>query len=82
MQKKLADDTGYWSDEMMQQFANAPHWPLDKWISVLAKGGGQKKRFQHCVNPNYPQKFRYIRAIQRHSGSKINPALQDNALLP
>ena len=22
--KKLSDDTGYWSDEMMQQFANVP----------------------------------------------------------
>ena len=80
--KKLSDDTGYWSDEMMQQFANALHWPLDKWISDLAKGGGQKKRIQYCVNPNYSQKFLYLRAIQGHSGSTINPALQDNVLLP
>ena len=27
--KKLSDDTGYWSDEMMQQFANVPYWSLD-----------------------------------------------------
>ena len=42
--KKLSDDTGYWSDEMKKQFANAPYWSSDKWISVLAKGGGQRKR--------------------------------------
>ena len=34
------------------------------------------------MNPNYPQKFLYLRAIQGHSGSTINPALQDNVLLP
>ena len=67
---------------MLQQFANAPPWSLEKWISVLAKGGGQKKRFQYCVNPNYSQKFLYFRAIQGHSGSTINPVLQDNLLLP
>ena len=55
---------------------------LVTWISVLAKGGGQKKRFQYCVNPNCSQKFLYLRAIQGHSGSTINPALQNNALLP
>ena len=32
------------------------------------------------MNPNYPQKFLYLRAIQGHSGSTINPALQDNVL--
>ena len=26
--------------------------------------------------------FLYLRAIQKHSGSTINPALQDNVLLP
>ena len=80
--KKLSDDTRYWSDEMMKQFANAPYWSIDKSISVLAKGVGQKKRFQYCLNPNYPQKFLYLPAIQGHSGSTINPALQDNVLLP
>ena len=80
--KKLSDDTGYLSDEIKKQFANVPCWSIDKWISVLAEGGGQKKRFQYCLNPNYPQKFLYLRAIQGHSGSTINLALQDNVLLP
>ena len=80
--KKLSVGTRYWSDEMNKQFANAPHWSIEKWILILAKGGGQKKRFQYCVNPNYSQKFLYFRAIQGHSGRTINPALQDNVRLP
>ena len=31
-----------------EEFVNAPHWSLAEWISVLAKGGGQKKGFQDC----------------------------------
>ena len=80
--KAQSDNTGYWSDEMKKDFVNAPHWSIEKWVSVLAKGGGQKKRFQYCLNPNYTQKFMYLRAIQGHSGSTINLALQDYVLLP
>ena len=80
--QRQSDDTEYWSDEMKKDFANAPHWSIETWISVLAKGGGQKKRFQYCLNPNYPHQFVYFRAIRGHSGSTINPALQDNVLLP
>ena len=43
--KKQVDNTEYWSVEMKKDFFNAPHWSIDKRISVLAKGGGQK-RFQ------------------------------------
>ena len=52
------------------------------------KGGGQKKRFRHCLKPHCPEKLLYLRAIQGHSGkeysgnARINPALQDNVLLP
>ena len=55
---------------------------LKKWVSVLATGGGQKKRIQYCLNPNYPHQFLYLRAIQGHSGSTINLALQYNVQLP
>ena len=66
-----------------EEFINAPHWSIDKWISVLAKGGGEKQRFQYCLNPNSSNQFLYFRAIQRHSGSSIiDLALQDNVLLP
>ena len=66
-----------------KKFINAPQWSIDDWISTLAKGGGEKKRFQYCLNPNSPNQFLYLRAIQGHSGSGvIDPALQDNVLLP
>ena len=58
-------------------------WPLEQWISTLAKGGGAKKRFQSCLNPNSPRHFLYFRAIQGYSGGNaIDPTLQDNVLLP
>ena len=66
--KKQSDNTGHWSDEMKKHFVNAQHWSIEKWVSVLAKGGGQKKRFQYCLNPDYPYRFLYLRAIQGHSG--------------
>ena len=78
--RKQFDNSEKRSDEMKKDFVNAPHWSIEKWISVLASGGGQKKRFQHCLNPNCPHQFLYLRAVQGHSGSKTNPALQDNVL--
>ena len=49
----------------------------------LAKGGGPKKRFQYCLNPNSSKHFLYFRAIQGHSGGTlVDTALQDNVLLP
>ena len=80
---RQSDNTGYWSDEIKKHFVNAPHWSIEKWISVLTKGGGQKKIFQYCLNPNYPHQFLYVRATQGHSGSTINHALpEDNVLSP
>ena len=68
--KRQSDSTGYWSDEMKKNFVNAPHWSIEKRISVLAIGGGQKKWFQYCLHPNYPHQFLYLRAIQGHSDSE------------
>ena len=49
----------------------------------MAKGGGAKKRFQDCLNPNSPNQFLHLRAIQGHSGDNVvDHALQDNVLLP
>ena len=80
--KKAIRQCRIWLDEMKKDFVNAPQWSIEKWISVLAKGGGQEKSFQYCLNPNYPHQFLYLRAIQGHSGSTINPALQDTVRLP
>ena len=58
-------------------------WPVNDWITYLAKGGGQKKRFQYWLNPHSSKLFLYFRAIQGHSGNNlVDPTLQDNVLLP
>ena len=63
-------------------FEGASQWPLNDWISILAKGGA-KKRFQYCLNPNSFRHISYFRAIQGHSGGiALDPELQDNVLLP
>ena len=42
-----------------------------------------EEKIQYCVNPNSSNQFLYLQAIQGHSGdSAVDPALQDNALLP
>ena len=63
-------------------FPGTSHWSIQAWISFLAKGGGQKKRFQYCLNPNSSEHFLYFRAIQGHSGGTLVIfTLQDNVLL-
>ena len=58
------------------------HCSIQAWISFLAKGGGQKKRFQYCLNPNSSEHFFHFRAVQGHSGGTLaDPTLQDNVLL-
>ena len=64
-------------------FEGASQWSLSDWISILAKGGGAKKRFQYCLNPNSSRHISYFRSIQGHSGGMaMDPELQDNVLLP
>ena len=49
----------------------------------LAGGGGNKKRFQYCTDPFRTRNSFTIRALQGHSGRNlIDPALQDNVLIP
>ena len=86
--KKLSKDSRYWPNEVKQESKIAPHWSAQKWIDVLAKGGGQKKRFQYCLKPDDSGRLLYLRAIEGHSGrahsgnAPIDPVLQDNVLLP
>ena len=57
-------------------------WPVQGWINFLAKGGGQTKKFQYCLNPSSSEHFLYFRAIQRHpKGTLLDPTLQDNVVL-
>ena len=50
------------------RFEATSHWSIQAWTTFLAKGGGQKKRFQYCLNLNPSEQFLYFRAIQGHSG--------------
>ena len=82
-----SDEAIHYSDIIeecrMKKFDGAWQWLLEDWISTLAKGGGAKKTFQYCVNPNSSNQFLYLRAIQGHSGDNaVDPTLQENVLLP
>ena len=44
----LVDNTERWLVES-REFVNATHWSIEKWTSVLAKGGGQKNRVSILV---------------------------------
>ena len=71
------------AEKFKAKFDGTSQWSIKAWITFLAKGGGPRKRFQYCLNPNSSQHFLYFRAIQGHSGGTlVDPALQDNVLLP
>ena len=71
------------TEESKAKFDGSSQWPMNDWITCLVKGGGPKKRFQCCLNPNSSEHFLYFRAAQGLSGGNlVDPALQDNVLLP
>ena len=70
-------------EEFKAKFECTSQWSTDDWKSFVATGGGPKKRFQYCLNPNSSKHFLYVTAIQGHSGGNlVDPALQDNVLSP
>ena len=74
----------YWrlKDDLRNDFVRSHHWSDEMWKSTLARGGGQKKRFQYCTDPS-GQEILYLRALQGHSGrNPIDPSSQDNVLIP
>ena len=55
-------------------------WSDEKWKSTMAKGGGNKKRFQYCTDPSGQD---FFCALLGHSGRiLIDPSLQDTVLIP
>ena len=69
-------------DYFRKHFDQSQHWSDDKWKSTMAKGVGNKKRFQYCTDPS-GQEILYLRALEGHSGRHlIDPPLQDNVLIP
>ena len=60
--------------EFKSDFPNSVYWSIRMWIAHLLTGGGQKKRFQFCINSNGTQ-ILYLRAIQGHSGENpVDPS--------
>ena len=60
---------------------HSQHWSDEKRKSTVAKGGGNKKRFQYCTDPS--GEILYLRALQGHSErNHIDPTLQDNVVIP
>ena len=69
-------------DYLRNDLERSQHWSDEKCKSIMAKGAGNKKRFQYCTDPS-GQVFLYLRALQGHSGRNlIDPSLQDNVLIP
>ena len=72
----------FWTlkDYLQNHFEQSQHWSDEKWKSTVAKGGGNKKRFQYCTGPSR-QEILHLRALQGHSRRNlIDPSLQDNVL--
>ena len=67
------DDGAVRFDDLIEKFkgkfVGTSEWTVDAWTTFLARGGGPKKRFQYCLNPNSSKHFLYFRAIQGHSGN-------------
>ena len=65
------------------EFGYTLRWTVKTWANSLTQGGGEKKRFQYCLDPYILNKILYFRAVQGHSGENFDdPLLQDNTLLP
>ena len=76
-------DSDIFEECRKKKFDDASQWLFEDWMTTLTNGGGAKERFQYCVNPNSSDQFLYFQAIQGHSeDNAIDPALQDNVLLP
>ena len=66
------------------RFAGTSQWSIEAWITFLAYGGGSKKWFQYCMNPNSSKHFPVFPSnpgtFRRYS--RWYPTLQDKVLLP
>ena len=69
-------------DYLWKEFEISRYWSGEKWQSTVAKGGGNKKRFQYCTDQS-GKEILYLRDLQGHSGRNlIDPSIQDNVLIP
>ena len=69
------------TDDLQKHFLYCHHWSDDKWKKSMARGGGNKNRYQDCTDSSGA--ILYFHVLQGHSGrSFIDPTLQDNVLIP
>ena len=58
------DDGAVRFDDLIEKFkvkfVGTLQWTVDGWVNFLAKGGGEKKIFQYCLNPCPSDKFLYL----------------------
>ena len=66
---------------LAQETEHFHNWSDDKWKKTLARGGGNKKRYQCCTDTSGA--ILYLRALQGHSGRNlIDPSVQHNVIIP
>ena len=69
-------------DCLQNHFVYSQHGSDEKWKSSMARGGGNKKIFQYCIESS-GQEILHLRALEGHSGrNPIDPSLQYNVLIP
>ena len=67
-------------DYLQNHFVHSRQWSDEKSKSIMARGGGNKKIFQYCIDSS--GEILYLRALQGHSGRNlIDPSLQDNVII-
>ena len=77
-----AIEFGRIKDYLWNDLERSQHWSDEKWKSSMARGEGNKKRFQCCTD-HQDKKFFIFELFQGHSGRNlIDPSLQDNILIP
>ena len=62
-------------DHLQNHLVYCDHWSDEKWKSSMARGGGNKKRFQYCLDSS--REIICLRAHPGHSGRNLfDPSLQ------
>ena len=86
--KVQPEDSKYWTEEQRQRLLTAPYWSANKWMEVLAKGSGNKKKVSILLETGSsrqtPVPSSHSKVIQEKRFSRnapIDHALQDNVLL-
>ena len=68
-------------DDFQKHLVHSRLWSFEKWMSSMARGGGNKKIVQYCTDAS--GEILYLRALQGHSGRNlVDPSLHDNVLIP